>query len=96
MDQREKSNIAPKVDGLGVMISAFKSGESGRGVVVTPEQLDEVNIIWRNEKYKDERAAMEDGGLKDAKKLTSDPFVHYFKKVVIWKGIGTINTWYCN
>jgi hypothetical protein len=42
--------------------------ESGRGVVVTPEQLDEVNIIWRNEKYKDERAAMEDGGLKDAKK----------------------------
>jgi hypothetical protein len=35
---------------------------------VTPEQLDEVNIIWRNEKYKDERAAMEDGGLKDAKK----------------------------
>ena len=36
-------NIAPKDDGLGVMISAFQSREFGFGVVVSDEQLKEVN-----------------------------------------------------
>ena len=38
-----EKNIAPKDDGLGVMISAFQSREFGFGVVVSEEQLKEVN-----------------------------------------------------
>jgi len=76
-----ESNIVPKDDGLGVMISAFQSREFGFGMPVTPDQLEEVNFIRREQKYKDEKAAIEAGGLKDAKKkpLTSDPFVRYFE-----------------
>jgi hypothetical protein len=76
-----ESNIVPKDDGLGVMISAFQSREFGFGVDVSPDQLEEINIIRRNQKYKDERAAIEAGGLKDARKkpLTSSPFVRFFE-----------------
>jgi hypothetical protein len=36
-------NIVPKDDGLGVMVSAFQSREFGFGVVLSEEQLKEVN-----------------------------------------------------
>ena len=62
-------------DGLGVMISAFQSCEFGFGMPVTPDQLKEVNFIRREQKYKDEKAAMEAGGLKDAKKNLL-PLIH--------------------
>jgi hypothetical protein len=58
-----ESNIVPKDDGLGVMISAFQSLEFGFGMPLTPDQLEEVNIIKRDWKYKGEKAAMEAGGL---------------------------------
>ncbi len=66
-------NIAPKDDGLGVMISAFQSREFGLGVVVSDEQLKEVNEKRKNQKYKDLKAAVESGGCKDGlkKPLTS-------------------------
>ena len=41
----------PKDDGLGVMISAFQSHEFGFGTPVTPDQLEEVNFIRREQKY---------------------------------------------
>jgi hypothetical protein len=65
-----ESNIVPKDDGLGVMISAFQSRKFGFGMPLTPDQLKEVNIMRRDQEYKDEKAAMEPGGLKDAKKNT--------------------------
>ncbi len=43
-----ESNIVPKDDGLGVMISAFQSREFGFCIDVSPDQLKEINIIWRN------------------------------------------------
>jgi hypothetical protein len=36
-------NIVPKDTGLGVMVSTFQSREFGFGVVVSEEQLKEVN-----------------------------------------------------
>jgi hypothetical protein len=41
-------NIAPKDDGLGVMISGFQSREFGFGVAVSDEQLKEVNEKRKN------------------------------------------------
>ncbi len=76
-----ENNIVPKDDGLCVMISAFHSGEFGSSIVVSPDQLEAIKIIWQNQKYKDERVAIEAGGLKDAMKnsLTSSPFLRYFE-----------------
>jgi len=70
-----ESNIVPKDDGLGVMISAFQSREFGFVMPLTSDQLEEVNIMRRDQKYKDEKAAMEAGGLKDAKK-SHLPLIH--------------------
>jgi hypothetical protein len=58
-------NIVPKDDRLGVMVSAFQSREFGFGVVLSVEQLKEVNEKRKNEKYKDLKAAVEAGGSKD-------------------------------
>jgi hypothetical protein len=64
-------NMVPKDDGLGVMVSAFQSREFGFGVVVSEEQLKEVNEKRKNVQYKDLKAAMEAGGCKDGfKKAT--------------------------
>jgi hypothetical protein len=74
-------NIAPKDDGLEVMISSFQSKEFGFGVVVSAEQLKEVNEKRKNKKYKDLRAAAEAGRSKDGfkKPFTTLSFVYTFK-----------------
>jgi len=74
-------NIVPKDDGLGVMVSAFQSREFGFGLVVSDEQLKEVNEKRKNTKYKDLKAAAEAGGSKDGlkKPLTCSPFVRTFE-----------------
>ena len=48
-----ETNIVPKDDGLGVMISALQSREFGFGLLVTDEQLKEINEKQKHEKYKD-------------------------------------------
>jgi hypothetical protein len=80
------------------MISAFQSLKFGFGVDVSPDQLEEINMIRENQKYKDERAATEAGGLKDARKkpLTSSPFVRFLNMGPIRIGIGTTNIWCSN
>ncbi len=74
-------NIVPKDNGLGVMVSAFQSREFGFGIVLSEEQLKEVNEKRKNEKYKDLKAAAEAGGCKDGfkKPLTCSPFVRTFE-----------------
>ncbi len=39
-----ESNIVPKDDGLGVMISTFQSHEFGFDIDVSPDQLEKINI----------------------------------------------------
>jgi hypothetical protein len=84
--------------GWGVLISAFQSRKFGFGVDVSPDQLEEINIIRQNQKYKDERSAIEAGGFKDARKkpLTSSPFVIFLNMGPIRMGIGTTNIWCSN
>ncbi len=76
-----EKNIAPKDDGMGMMISAFQSREFGFGVVVSEDQLKEVNEKRKNQKYKDIKAAIESGGCKEGfkKPLTSSPFIRTFE-----------------
>jgi hypothetical protein len=76
-----QKNIAPKDNGLGMMISAFQSREFGFGVVVSEDHLKEVNEKRRNTKYKDLKAAIESRGCKDGfkKPLTSSPFLRTFE-----------------
>jgi hypothetical protein len=76
-----QKNIAPKDNGLGMMISAFQSREFGLGVVVSKDQLKEVNEKRRNTKYKDLKAAVESRGCKDGfiKPLTSLPVLRTFE-----------------
>ncbi len=62
---RRRKKHAPKDDGLGVMISGFQSREFGFGLVVSDEQLKEVNEKRKNPKYKDLKATVESGGCKD-------------------------------
>jgi hypothetical protein len=78
---RWERNMVPKDDGLGVMVSAFQSTEFGFGVVVSEEQLKEVNEKRKNVQYKDLKAAVEAGGCKDGfkKPLTWSPFVRTFE-----------------
>jgi hypothetical protein len=69
-------NIAPKDEGLGVMISAFQSKEFGFGLPVSNEALQQVNERRKNTKYHHHKAAVEVGYKEGYKKpLTSSPFI---------------------
>jgi hypothetical protein len=46
-----------KGDGQGVMLSAFQSREFSYGLDLCKEELDEVNLSRRGERYKDVDAA---------------------------------------
>ena len=76
-----ETNIVPKDDGLGVMISALQSREFGFGLLVTDEQLKEINEKRKHEKYKDLIAAAEAAGTRDGTKkpLERSPFVRTFE-----------------
>ena len=76
-----ETNIVPKDDGLGIVISAFQSREFGFGQEVTDEQLKKVNEKREGQKYKDITAAIEVGAHKQGLKppLTKSPFVQWFE-----------------
>jgi hypothetical protein len=63
------------------MISALQSREFGFGLLVTDEQLKEINEKRKHEKYKDLIAAAEAAGTRDGTKkpLERSPFVRTFE-----------------
>jgi hypothetical protein len=68
--------LVPKVEGQGLLFSAFQFREFGFGYQLNEEQLAEVNIVRRGQKYQDEEAAKKYKGnsLKGINK--ESPFVY--------------------
>ncbi len=52
-----ETQLVPKEEGQGVMISAFQSKEFGFGMPLTVEQIQMVSEFRKGKKYKDEEAA---------------------------------------
>ena len=52
-----ETQLVPKEEGQGVMISAFQSREFGFGMPLMEEQIRMVNEFRKGKKYKDEEAA---------------------------------------
>jgi hypothetical protein len=52
-----ETQLVPKEEGQGVMISAFQSREFGFGMPLTEEQIQTMNEFRKGKKYKDEEAA---------------------------------------
>jgi hypothetical protein len=78
--------LVPKDDGQGRMISAFQSREFGFGMVMTDEQLNEVNETRKGKKYTDENAAIAKRGSADKKDLLHSPFMLEFEYGVNFEG----------
>ena len=74
-----KRVIVPKDEGYGVMISAFMSRELGFGVVISQEQLDEINRRRRGKHYADKDAATFITNSTAKQDLTESPFVKTFE-----------------
>ena len=74
-----KRVLVPKDEGYGVMISAFMSRELGFGVVISQEQLDEINQTRRGKEYTDKDAAKFVHNDTAKKDLTESPFVKSFE-----------------
>ena len=71
--------LLPKTDGLGLMISAFQSRETGFGLVISQLQMDEINQTRQGKTYVDIDAAMAIHGQAAKKDLKQSPFVVYFE-----------------
>ena len=76
--------LIPKEEGQGLMLSCFCSREIGFGYPVPDSVLNEINKQRENEKYIDEKAAMEIYGNAKKKKLTSSPFTNHIKTCTPW------------
>ena len=77
-----KRAILPKTEGMGIMISAFKSREFGFGFELTTEQLKRVNEFRRcrgRDQYSDVHAAKLKHGNSKKNDLQSSPFVRKFQ-----------------
>eukprot|EP00956_Cyclotella_meneghiniana_P017698 scaffold29054_cov36-Cyclotella_meneghiniana.AAC.1 len=71
--------ILPKNNGMGKMVSAFQSRETGWGSGITADQLKEVNRRREGQHYFDKDAAIAVNGTSKKPPLTSDPFVLKFE-----------------
>jgi hypothetical protein len=74
-----ETQLVPKEEGQGVMISAFQSREFGFGMPLTEEQIQTVNEFRKGKKYKDEEAAAKYLGSILKKDLTCSPFIIEFE-----------------
>jgi len=76
VSEKGERAFLPKSDGLGIMISAMQSREFGFGMVITEEQLKDINDKRRRDgEYFDKVAAKEVYGDAKKKDLTESPFV---------------------
>ena len=71
--------LLPKTDGLGLMLSAFQSRETGFGLKLSSIQIGEINETRRNKNYVDVDAAIAINGQAMKKDLKDSPFVIYFE-----------------
>jgi hypothetical protein len=84
--------IAPKDEGMGVMISAFVSREFGFGLKLSQDQIQKVNLARRGTKCSDDAAAKETrGGNANKQPLTESLFVVAFKH-----GANNQGCWRCD
>mgnify|MGYP001372746814 CR=1 FL=1 len=70
-----ESTLREKWQGIGLMVSAFVSRAFALGMIITEEQLAEINKIREGTVYKDEEAATYLLGSEAKKPLTESPFV---------------------
>jgi hypothetical protein len=70
--------ILPKNNGMGKMISAMQSRETGFGSGITEDQLKEVNRRREGQEYYDKDAAIAVNGTSKKRTLTADPFIRTF------------------
>jgi hypothetical protein len=71
--------LLPKTEGMGLMISALQSRETGFGLVISEIQMDEINEARRGKTYVDMDAAMAIHGQATKKDLKQSPFVVHFE-----------------
>ena len=71
----QERGLFPKSLGEGLMISAFVSRDSGFGMPVTPEQLDEINRSRLGTDYIDKAAAIQINSTAGKPPLKETPFV---------------------
>jgi len=72
-----ESTLRTKGLGIGLMVSAMISRATGMGMLVTEEQLLEINKTRRGTKYIDQEAATYLNGNDLKKDLTESPFIRY-------------------
>jgi len=83
--------LLPKTDGLGIMLSAFQSRETGFGLNLSATQLSEINETRRGKSYVDADAAIAINGQAMKKDLLNSPFVIYFELGANNEGYWTYN-----
>ena len=70
-----ESTLRTKGIGIGLMVSAMVSRATGMGMIVTEQQLLEINKTRRGTKYIDQEAATYLNGNDLKKDLTESPFI---------------------
>ncbi|KAI2496105.1 hypothetical protein MHU86_18382 [Fragilaria crotonensis] len=85
------AGASSKTDGLGLMLSAFQSRETGFGLKLSSIQLSEINESRRNKNYVDVDAAIAIHGQAMKKDLRDSPFVIYFELRANNEGYWTYN-----
>jgi hypothetical protein len=74
-----ETQLIPKDDGAGVMISAFQSRDFGFGLPLDDQQLEEINASRRGNNYTDIVAARNLRGNPRKQDLKTSPFVIEFE-----------------
>jgi hypothetical protein len=74
-----ETQLVPKDEGQGVMISAFQSREFGFGMPLSEEQLRAVNMVRKDQHYKDEETAAKYLGGSLKRDLNGSPFIIEFE-----------------
>ena len=69
------TELVPKDDGAGVMLSSICSRELGYGCTVSDSTLKLINEKRKGEKYSDEKAAIIKNGTSNKPELKTSPFV---------------------
>ena len=74
-----ETQLVPKDEGAGVMISAFQSRDFGFGHPLTNEQLEGINQTRRGRSYFDIEAAKRQRGKAEKEPLKESPFIIEFE-----------------
>ena len=73
------TDLVPKSDGAGIMLSSFTSREFGYGMKISPQQLRRINEERKGKYYSDTESAKKKKGSSKKNELTSSPFVRWLE-----------------